>query len=118
MPQPIQLHKRETLVRDVFVQAIHTEADFLHVQIYDYTLRDALDSFMFDRAMTETEVIERLDEITSTLTEKTIDNLFTRYLLNQYVFYKKLGEVSDLQEFIMVFKKELEERIESKNEKN
>lgn len=117
MPQPIQLHKRETIILDVFVLALHTEADFLHVQIYDYTIGDSLHNFTFDCAMTETEVIKCLDEIESTLTKKTIDNLFTRYLLKKYELYKRLGIVNDFQEFVTVFKKEIEERIESKNEK-
>lgn len=118
MPQPIQLHKRETMMRDIFVLALHTESDFMHVQIYDYILEDALHTFMFDCTMTEAQVIKCLDEITSMITEKVLENLYIRYALKRYALYKELGKVSDLQEFMTVFKKEIEERIESKNEKN
>ena len=118
MPQPIQLHKRETVMRYIFVLALHNENDFMHVQIYDYILEDALHTFMFDCTMTEAQVIKCLDEITSIITEKVLENLFIRYALKRYALYKELGEVGDLKEFMTVFKKEIEERIESKNEKN
>ncbi len=112
-----QLYKRETMIREVFVSAIHTESRALFVQIYDYAIQDSLHSMFFDTPMTE-EIIEHLlSQIVEMITEKTMDNLWLRYMLERYEAYKKMSEVSDFKEFMVVFKKELDEREATRNEK-
>lgn len=105
-----QLHKRETVIQDVFVSAIHTETKSLYVQIYDYAIQDSLHSIFFDTPLTDRMVEILLSQIVELITEKAMDGLWLRYTLERYEAYKKTGEISDFNEFMMVFKKELEER--------
>lgn len=100
--------KLETIYDGVFVMGLITESKYLYVQIYDYVLGDSLYSDSIKIPMSFEKAKMCLEEIQAIITDTVIKDLWLKWVVRQYGFEKKQGNVNNFNEFIRTFRQYIE----------